>query len=138
MKPEVEAAVQEIVLGMPDAHVESKEDDDGGAYVQLEPVDLGDKYAPASTWIGFHITFPYPEADVYPHFIDAEVKFVGFDSAGNPHPAEYLPTSISRGHRSPGFDQPALQVSRRSNRRNAAHDSALNKLLRVLEFLRTR
>jgi len=38
----------------------------------------------------------------------------------------------------PGFELPAIQVSRRSNHRRAETDSALQKLLRILEFLRSR
>jgi hypothetical protein len=38
----------------------------------------------------------------------------------------------------PGFDLPAIQVSRRSNHRNADTDTAVQKLLRITDFLRTR
>jgi len=45
---------------------------------------------------------------------------------------------MTRGAMMPGFEMPAIQVSRRSQRRNAATDSALQKLFRVIEFLKSR
>ena len=114
------------------------EDPDGGSFVIVDDVDIGAGFSPTISWIGFHITWTCPDADVYPHFIDASVQYVGTNAAPNPHPAGALPTSLTRGHEMPGFQLPAIQVSRRSNRRNAETDTALCKLLRVVEFLRTR
>lgn len=138
MKPGVEKAVEELIDGAPGT-VQFKEDGDGGAFVLVETIDIGDQFAPRVTWVGFHITWPYPDADVYPHFIDAGVRYVGSCSAPNQHPEGDLPAAMSRGNfEAPGFKLPAIQVSRRSNRRNAETDTALEKLLRIIEFLRTR
>lgn len=138
MKAEVEKALHELASGLPDVKVESKEDPDGGAYVLVDGIDIGPSFEPASSWIAFHLTFSYPDADVYPHFIDPKVRYVGTGAAPNAHPEGNLPTSMTRGATAPGFERPAIQVSRRSNRRNAETDSALQKLLRIVRFLRSR
>jgi hypothetical protein len=138
MKPEVEKAVQELLHGAP-GRVRHEEDGKGGAFVLVEGIDIGEHFAPNLTWIGFHITWPYPDADVYPHFIDASARYVGSGAAPNLHPDGALPAAMSRGNfEAPGFGLQAIQISRRSNRRNSETDTALDKLLRVIEFLRTR
>lgn len=138
MKPDVEKGVEELREGLPGHDVRFMEDTDGGAYVIVADLEIGKSFAPRVSWIGFHITWPHPDADVYPHFIDPRVRYVGVGEAPNQHPDGNLPTSMSRGATMPGFDLPAVQVSRRSNRRNASTDTALQKLLRVIKFLRSR
>jgi hypothetical protein len=75
---------------------------------------------------------------VYPHFIDPGASYVGSGPVPNQHADGDLPTSMTRGMTMPGFEVPAIQVSRRSSRRNAEIDTPLQKLLRIIEFLRTR
>jgi hypothetical protein len=137
MKSEVETALTELGVGLPDSTIRTKEDSDGGAYVIVENINIGDGFEPATSWLGFHIVWSYPDADIYPYFIDAEICYTGSGNAPNQFPAGNLPEAITRGATMPGFDLPAIQISRRSNRRNADTDSALTKLLRVSEFLRT-
>src|SRR5688500_16591803 len=138
MKPEVEKGIDELRRGLPGNAVQVKEDPDGGAFVVVDGLCIGTGFEPASSWVGFHMTFPYPDADVYPHFIDSAVRYTGDGAAPNKYPDGDLPTSMTRGATMPGFEFAAIQVSRRSNRRDADTDTALHKLLRVLEFLRTR
>lgn len=136
MKPAVEQALRELREGAPGT-VRHLEDGEGGAFVLVEGTDLCERFAPSTTWIAFHITWPYPDADVYPHFIDASVCYVGNGPTPNQHPDGNLPAAMSRGNfQAPGFKHKAIQVSRRSNRRNAETDTALDKLLRVIDFLR--
>lgn len=137
MKKDVEAAINELRKGLPCHEIRVKADADGGAFVIVDGVDIGRRFKPMTTWVGFQITFPYPDVDVYPHFIDPAVKFVGDNPDADP-PRDALPTSMTRGATMPGFDLPAIQVSRRSNRRDADTDSALHKFLRVVEFVRSR
>jgi len=106
--------------------------------ILVDGMDIGENFAPAITWVGFQITWPYPDADVYPHFVDPNLRYVGEKAAPNQYPEENLPVSMTRGAMMPGFEMPAIQVSRRSQRRNAATDSALQKLFRVIEFLKSR
>ncbi len=138
MKSAVAAAIEEIKVAFPEAEVNSIGDDDGGAFVVVEPISIGSTFSPTTTWIGFHITFGYPEADVYPHFMGPDVKYVGDGPTPNEYPDGNLPTPLSRGGTMPGFDKPAIQISRRTKIVDAESSTALHKLRRVLEFLRTR
>ena len=137
MKPEVAKAVDELAAGAPGAGVRTKEDADGGAFVLVDGLELG-RFEPAISWIGFHVTWTYPEADVYPHFIESSVRYIGDGPAPNVYPHGNLPTSMTRGAIMPGFELTAIQISRKSNRRNPETDTALRKLLRIIEFLRSR
>jgi hypothetical protein len=93
--------------------------------VTLHGADIGPRFTPAASWVGFLITFQYPRADVYPHFIDGAVVVAG---------GGQLPAGITAGHTWRG--RSALQVSRKSNRWNAAVDTAALKLAKVIEWLR--
>jgi hypothetical protein len=137
MKPDVLEAIAEIERAAIGSGVRSAPDSDGGAYVVIDGVDVGESFDPPTTWIGFHIVWTYAEGDVYPHFIGSELKYVGSRPTPNQSPAGNLPEALARGQEMPGFKLAAIQVSRRSNRRNAETDSALLKTMRVIEFLRS-
>lgn len=143
MKPRVQEAIQELEQAYP-GKVRHEEDRDGGAYVLVEEIELGERYAPSQARIAFHITWTYDEgADVYPHFLDAAVRYVGDGPTPNEAPsgdaADALPTALSRGFKAPGFGFEAIQISRRSYTPGATGDlTALEKLARVIDFLRTR
>lgn len=126
MTPDVATAVEEIKRAFPDHRVEVQPEDQGGAYVTVHDLPIGDRFKPATSWCGFLITFQYPRADVYPHFLGGNVRRT--DDAG-------LPGGISGPMNWRG--RQALQVSRRSNRWNAALDTAATKLAKVLAWLRS-
>jgi hypothetical protein len=138
MKSAVAKAIEELGAGAPGSGVRSMPDADGGAFVIVDGIVIGSCFDPSRSWIGFHITWPYPDADVYPHFIDAAVRYVGSGDAPNKYPEGDLPMSLTRGAEMPGFELKAIQVSRRSNGRTPETDTALWKLLRVIAFLATR
>ncbi len=138
MKAEVAAAIEEIEASRVGTGVRVRPDPDGGAYTIVDGVAIGPCFGPRNSWIGFHIVWTYPDADTYPQFIDADIRYVGSGPAPNQYPGGNLPAALTRGATMPGFGLPAIQVSRRSNHRNTETDSALQKLLRIAEFLRTR
>jgi hypothetical protein len=138
MKPAVEAAVAELRAGLRHNNVRHLEDGEGGAYVIVDELFIGENFTPSAAWIGFHITWPYPDADIYPHFLCPQVQYAGRQQTPNQHPDGNLPVPMTRGGTMPGFDLPAIQISRRSQRRNVETDSALQKLMRVLALLRTK
>lgn len=138
MKTAVAKALEDLREGLPGTEISSLDDPDGGAYVLVKNLDIGSSFAPATSWIGFHITFSYPDADVYPHFIDAKVQYVGEGEAPNEFADGNLPKAMTRNAVAAGFDLPAIQVSRKSENRDPTAYSALSKLLSVVEFLRTR
>lgn len=126
MTPEVIEAVDEVRRTFPEHRVEVEEEPQGGAYVIVHDLHIGGAFEPAMTWIGFLITFQYPEADVYPHFTASVLRRIDGAALG-----EGITVGTWR-------DRPAVQVSRRSTRWDAARDTAAGKLLKVLEWMRTR
>ncbi len=139
MKEEVRSAISELEAEAPGTGVRFKEDGEGGAYVIVDGVEIGASFIPSMSWIGFHITHSYPEAAVYPHYIDPALRYDSDGAAPNKHPDGDLPAAITRGdYRLGGFDLPAIQVSRSSPKRVPGTDTALAKLCRVISFLETR
>jgi len=126
MTGEVQTALRELASSFPESQLMAVEDGNGGAFVELSAVSIGQSYCPNSTWIGFHLTYQYPEVDVYPHFLDASVHRNGGQMLG-----EGLGNGTWRG-------RPAVQVSRRTANWNRLHHNATNKLHKVIEWLRTR
>ena len=119
---EVRMAVAEIAAVYP--HVSLKPDGVGGAHVVVEGMKLAPIYGQRETWVGFHITYAYPQADVYPHFVRGDLYRVDGAALGE---------GTSTGH---SFsDRAAVQLSRRSNRLNPAVDTALLKLQKVIRWL---
>jgi hypothetical protein len=128
MHTPVEQAIAEIRATFPGHQVDVEPDPDGGAYVAVRDLHLGDQYAPSVSWVGFHITFQYPHADVYPHFCVAGLKKNDAAVAAPFHKGEWKP---------PSGAVPATSVSRRSNHWNPAVDTAAIKLMKVLEWIRS-
>lgn len=125
MTPDVSKAIDEIRRSFPGAEISVREDADG-AVVIVDPVDLGEQYVQRETWIGFRITFQYPYADVYPHFVRGDLSRADGRRLGEG-------TSVTTFE-----NRPAVQLSRRSNHLNPATDTAVIKLHKVLAWLRTR
>lgn len=140
MKARVTEAIAEFEKAHPNK-VRHIEDGEGGAYVLVEEIDLGEHYAPRTAWIASHITWAYDEgADIYPHFLDGGVRYVGDGATPIAAPsgdaADALPAALSRNFKAPGFDLDAIQISRRSH--TPSELPATEKLARVIDFLRTR
>ena len=122
--PEVAAAIEEVLHAFPGCPVTFEEDGQGGAYVTVTGIDIGPKYEPNTTWCSFHITFQYPRADVYPHFIAPNILRTDRCAHG-----QGIGSTTWR-------EKPVLQLSRRSNRWDAATDTAALKLAKVMEWFR--
>lgn len=126
MTPEVEQAIAQIRTTFDGHRVQFEPEPQGGAYVIVDDVFLGDHYVPTTSWVGFLITFQYPRADVYPHFVDPQLRRDDGRALGT------------------GFSGPvswqgrqALQISRRSNHLNPAIDTAATKLAKVIEWVKS-
>jgi hypothetical protein len=123
---EVAEAIGEIKGTFPGASVEVREDGEGGAFVIVDPIDPGSQYVQPESWIGFRITFQYPNSDVYPHFVRGDLSRKDGRPLGE---ATSVTTFEGRF---------AVQLSRRSNNIDPNHDTAVLKLLKVLAWLRSR
>ena len=88
-------------------------------------VPMGCPYAQVEVWLGFQITFQYPYADVYPHFTNPDLARSDGGGLGGG-----FGTASFRG-------QPAIQISRRSNRLNPETDTAALKLLKVVTWMKS-
>ncbi len=124
MKSEVSAAIEELKRQFGEAVFTINVDGQGGARIIMEPVSIGKRYRPASTWLGFHIPAQYPYADIYPVFMGADVVRVD----GVPFAAP-----VTNGH---NFEsRPAIQISRRNAAADAGSQKAVAKILKVLDFM---
>ena len=122
--PGVVKAIEEIRRTFDPCAVETEPDGAGGAIVVVRNIPMGSPYAQAQVWIGFQITFQYPYADVYPHFTNADLA--RSDGGG-----------LGGGFGTAAFQgQPAIQISRRSNRLNPETDTAALKLLKVIRWMK--
>src|SRR5436853_599957 len=113
MTPEITAAIEEFRLHFPGHPVEVVPEPQGGAYVTVANLDIGRGFRPTMSWCGFLMTFQYPRADVYPHFMDPAV--VRADGSS-------LPSGL--GGPVDWQGQKAVQISRRSNRWDPTCDTA--------------
>ena len=124
MKQEVANAIDELRHGFPTATVWSEQDSVGGAYVIVENVHIGLRYAPTSTWLGGHLTALYPYTDIYPLFMDAMVRRVdGVDFVA----------PVTLDHEFAG--RAAIQISRANNHTQNFPQTALAKFVKVIHFL---
>lgn len=120
----VAKAIEEIRCTFEECEVEVYPDGSGGAVVVVRGIPLGRPYVQEKVWVGFHITYQYPYADVYPHFTNADLARPGGGGLGD-------------GFGGASFqNSPAIQISRRSNRLNPEMDTAALKLLKVLKWMK--
>ena len=115
------AAVRAHFAGKP---VEVVADGAGGATVIVDHIDLGDRYTPSTTWLGFHISAAYPHADVYPHYLG---RVVWTDGQAHGDAVQQVDWN----------GRAALQLSRRSNGWNPAIDNAALKAEKVIRWFTT-
>lgn len=121
----ISEAIEELTQTFVDATVMTEDDGAGGAWVTISDIPLGPAYEQESSWIAFQITFPYPEADVYPLFVRPDLR----RRDGRPHGEGFQP--VQWGPRA----EVGTQLSRRSNRLDPAIDTAATKVLKVLKWL---
>ena len=123
--PAVAKAIEETRYTFEKCEVEVHEDGSGGALLVVRNVPMGCPYVQREVWFGFQITFQYPYADVYPHFTNADLA--RSDGGG-----------LGSGFGTASFQgQPAIQISRRSNRLNPERDTAALKLQKVIAWMRS-
>ena len=124
MQQDVANAIDELKRAFPSSVVETVEDGQGGVFFTLNGAEIGTKFEPQCTWFGAHIPAQYPYADIYPVFMDAGVQ----RADGRPFEVPITPNANFNG-------RPALQISRRNNHAQAHPQTAVAKILKILDFL---
>lgn len=127
MNPAVATAIDQVARAFPECSTTYVRDEQGGAFVIVDGLDLGPAFTPRTSWVGFAIQPLYPRADVYPHFVRPDLLRTD---------GRAFTTPLNPGQAMPGFNRPALMVSRRSNRWDPTRDTAALKLHRVLLWFR--
>jgi len=122
MTEAVEAAVKELQA---EYQVTVEPEDQGGAYVTVDAVDLGPKWQPNTTQIEFVIAYNYPFAAIYPYYARPDLQ----RADGRAWPSALQRVSW-RG-------RDLIQVSLRCNRWQPAHDTASNSLRMVIHWFHT-
>lgn len=124
MKEEVSLAIEELKRQFDGATFTISEDGQGGARIIMEPISIGNRYTPTSTWLGFQIPAQYPYADIYPVFMGADVVRVDGVAFAAP---------VTNGHNFEG--RPAIQISRRNPVADKGSQKATAKILKVVDFI---
>lgn len=140
MSPEVEKAIKALCGQYGQDMVLVADDRDGGAYVIVERVPLGAPFAQSDSWIGFHIPSTCPYADVYPHFVRADLARADAAPLGEGFSnGTVFPDSTALKQPGAMAPRPAVQISRRSNHKDTAGlETPLHKLLKVIKWLLSR
>lgn len=124
MTPTVISAIEGLKKAFPGAMLTVlSEDGQGGAFVLVEGIMLGDKFSPTTTWFGAHLPANLPYADIYPVFMGADVKKADGQALQGP----LAPV--------PWQNRLSTQISRRNNRVGAGHTAA-SKFVKVIEFVK--
>jgi hypothetical protein len=124
MTVEVEEAIKELESAYGVQNVQVTADTDGGAYIMVSNLNIGEKYIPSVIWCRFRITHMYPQAQVYPHFVNLELKRTDGAALGTGFASPVKHNEVE-----------TVQISRSSKNWNPATDTAQIKLEKVLQWI---
>lgn len=125
MLPQVQQAIDELGQVFAGSTIEVVDEEQGGAYVIVHDIDLGDQFSPQRIWIGFLIPYLYPDGDVYPHFCSPDLRRVDGTELGTAFQSQ----QNWRG-------RSAIQISRRSNHWHASTHTGADKLMQVVAYIK--
>jgi hypothetical protein len=117
-------AIEALKLDFQPTEFVVKPDGQGGAHVRFGPVALSAVYVQRESWIGGHLPAQIPYADVYPIFVRGDLARID---------GQLLVAPMANGQVFMGL--PAVQVSRRSNRRDASIETVKMKFKKVLDWV---
>jgi len=132
LKTAVEAAVAALreVYGEDQVHLVP--DGQGGAWVEICAVELGDTYVQETTFVIFLLPFNLPGADIYPVFVRHDLA--RHDGAALGEGLQC--TTLSWPGHPP--QRPVVQISRRTRNGAFASQTAVQKIEKVMEWLRNK
>lgn len=131
VKEAVKVGLSDIVKAYGD-NVRVVRDGQGGAWIEIAEVQLGNPYAQDSTFVLCLLPFNLPGADVYPLFLRNDLT----RRDGNGLGEGFGTTSVNW----PGDAQPrpVVQVSRRTRGNVFVLQTPRQKIEKVLDWVRTR
>lgn len=127
----VAEALAEIRASIRAHRVDHEPDGQGGVFVRVHDLDIGRAFHPATSWVAFQITFQFPFADIYPHYLRHDLTRADGQALTSP-------LHLNQTLALPSGATPAVMLSRRSNHRDPETDTAAVKLAKVLDWLRSR
>lgn len=128
LKQAVRDALGQIRASYPDMTINSLGDGQGGSWVELVDVPLGEPYAHDTTFVVFLLPFTLPGSDIYPMFVRADLTRLD----GRPLGEGFAATELAwPGDSSP---RPVIQISRRT-RGSFAAQTATQKLAKVMHWV---
>lgn len=131
LKHAVTRGVEEIVRAYGRSRVRAVPDGQGGAWIEISRVPLGEPYDQGDTFLVCLLPFNLPTADVYPMFVRSDLT----RTDGGAHGAGFGVTTLQwPGEATP---RPVIQLSRRTAGDPSAQ-TPLQKIEKVLHWLRTR
>jgi hypothetical protein len=132
----VKDAVASGLIGVSEAfgseRVRAVPDGQGGAWIEISAVDLGGQYAQDASFAICLLPFTLPAADVYPLFLRADLS----RRDGSPLGEGFTPTAVVW----PGDPtaRSVMQVSRRTRRNEFTLQTPVQKIQKVLDWVRSR
>jgi hypothetical protein len=132
LKAAVEGALADLTAAYGDAQVLVVPDGQGGAWVEVREVELSRAYVQPTTFVVFLLPFNLPGADIYPVFVRDDLTR---------HDGAALGEGLQRTTLSwPGqpAQRPVIQISRRTRGGAFTSQTAVQKVEKVLEWLRNR
>lgn len=131
MKEVVQAALADINTAYGKG-VRVVPDEQGGAWIEIPEVDLGATYREPASFVICLLPFNLPNADVYPLFVRHDLARADGSGLGEGFAATPLSWPGEPNQR------PVIQVSRRTRRSDFTRQTALQKIDKVLDWIRTR
>jgi hypothetical protein len=122
MTAEVAAAIDELEEAF--GSVKSEPDGEGGAYVTVLELDIGERWLPSVIPLTFQLAFNYPHAAVYPYFAPGDLRRA--DGGARPGAMQQVEWRGSA----------RVQISLRANAWSPAHDSAAGAVAQVRHYLK--
>jgi hypothetical protein len=119
---EVAEGVRQLEMAFPD-QVSHEPDGQGGTYVTVGDIQLGDGWTEVAAPLTLHLAYNYPAAAPYPFYLPARVE-----------PNGTWPEALQRVH---WRDTDVLQVSLRHNSWDPGRDTAVGSVFQVRDWLRT-
>lgn len=131
LKEAVRVAATGVVEAFRCDRVRFVPDGQGGVWAEINEVDLGEIYTASTTFVVCLLPFNLPGADVYPLFVRPDLARKDGQCLGEGFSASQL---VWPGDTQP---RPVTQVSRRTRRNDFAHQTAVQKIKKVLDWVRT-